>query len=214
MMRILYGRSETSRTTRNAWETTGRIRIFLARVLLGASAAFVLLAAQPSGSLQDVFSQGERLEFRLIWLGIDGGNATMTIAPVPDDATKYRITSLAETSRSFARFYKVRDEIESVVSRESFSTQRYRKHLQEGKRVREDDTTVDETRHVASRKRDDVVNFPVPPRVLGPLSIVFHIRSLDLTPGKTYAFEMLSDGKVYPVTVKVLDREVIRTDAG
>jgi hypothetical protein len=184
------------------------------RTLLGALVLLLLPAAEPGNYLQGAFSHGEKLDFSLTWLGIDGGNATMSIAPVADDVTKYRMTSLAQSNRSFARIFKVHDEIESVVSRETFSTLQYRKHLQEGKRVKEDDTSVDETRHVATRKRQDAVDFPVPSQVFDPLSLIFHIRALELSPGKTYHFELMSDGKVYPVTVSVLGREVVRTEAG
>ncbi|HEX3107994.1 MAG TPA: DUF3108 domain-containing protein, partial [Thermoanaerobaculia bacterium] len=99
-------------------------------------ALFVLVAAAllslgAGNPLTQVYIAGETLDYDLVWLRISGGGARMTISPADD--TRYRLTSIGKSSKSFARIYSVRDEIETLVSRDTFTTLHYRKMLKEGR---------------------------------------------------------------------------------
>lgn len=178
--------------------------------LFAAIIAASVIATPPATAVQQAFVEGETLDYNLTWLKVTGGTARMTIAP-QDDAT-YRITSVAKTSPSFSRFFKVRDEIETTVAREDFSTLRYVKHLDEdGDRHRE--VTVIED-GVATRTRRKVKKVRVPRPVMDPISVIYHLRTLDLSPGKAYDLELISDGKRYTVHAKVVRREKVQTPAG
>ena len=162
------------------------------------------------------FTAGETLDFDLTWIAISGGSLRMTIAPQPGDATHYRITSVAQSNKSFARIYSVRDEIASYVNRADFSTVRYEKHLVEGGKHKDDSTTIDEASKLATRRRPgkDTEQVAVPRPVFDPLSLVYHLRDLDLTPGKVYHFNIFADGKLYVLEATVGNRETLDTPAG
>jgi hypothetical protein len=162
------------------------------------------------------FTAGETLDFNLTWIAISGGSLRMTIAPDPGDATRFRITSIAASNKSFARIYSVRDEIRSYVSRRDFSTIRYEKHLAEGGKHRDDSSTIDEKRKIATRIRPgkDTEHVSVPRPVFDPLSLVYHLRDLDLTPGKVHRFSVFADGKLYTLEAVVKERQVLDTPAG
>ncbi len=162
------------------------------------------------------FTAGETLDFDLTWLALTGGSLRMTIAPQPGDATHYRLTSIASSNKSFAVIYSVRDEIASYVNRSDFSTVRYEKHLKEGGKRRDDSTVVDETAKMATRKRrgKDDESIPVPRPVFDPLSLVYHLRDLDLSPNKVNRFTVFADGKVYSLEARVTGRETLDTPAG
>lgn len=159
--------------------------------------------------MQSVYNTGETLDYELSWSSVSGGAARMTIAPI--DANRYRITSVAKSGSFFSRFFKVRDEIESIVGSDDFSTLQYHKMLQEGSKRKDELTVVDERHHVAIRKGKAV---PVPDPVFDPISLMYYVRGLDLTPGRTHEFTIVADGKVYKVSAVVGDRETIGTPYG
>lgn len=162
--------------------------------------------------MEETFTAGETLDYTVTWMKVTGGTARMTIAPLGEERDRYRITSVAKSSGSLGKLFKIRDEIETIVAREDFSTLVYRKNLDErGDRMKE--TTVIED-GVASRTRQRVRRVPVPRPVLDPISVIYHFRTLDLTPGKSYDVTLYADLKLYNVHAKVMRREVITTPAG
>ncbi|HEX7191787.1 MAG TPA: DUF3108 domain-containing protein [Thermoanaerobaculia bacterium] len=178
-------------------------------------ALFVLIAAAllslgAGNPLTQVYIEGETLDYDLVWLRIAGGGARMTIAPVDD--TRYRLTSIGKSSKSFARFYSVRDEIESFVSRDTFSTLHYRKMLKEGGKSKDETTVVDPASHIATRRGDEFI--PVPPIIFDPLSLIYYMRGLPLKVGEVFRFTIIADGKLRDVEAHVVRGEPVETEAG
>ncbi|HEX8411832.1 MAG TPA: DUF3108 domain-containing protein [Thermoanaerobaculia bacterium] len=178
--------------------------------LFAAIIAASLIATPPATAVQQTFLEGETLDYNLTWLKVTGGTARMTIAPHGDSS--YRITSVAKSSPSFSRFFKVRDEIETTVAREDFSTLRYVKHLDEDGDKHSEVTVIEDG--IATRTRKKVKKVRVPRPVMDPISVIYHLRTLDLSPGKAYELELISDGKRYTVHAKVIRREKVQTPAG
>lgn len=174
--------------------------------------AAILAAAQvvAPNPVQQKFVEGETLDYNLTWLKITGGTARMTISASGEEI--YRITSVARSSPSFSRIFKVRDEIETTIARNDFSTLRYVKRLDEdGDKIEEVTVIEDGT---ATRTRKKVKKVKVPRPVFDPISLIYHLRTLDLTPGKHYEFEIIADGKMYSVRAVSVRREKITTPAG
>jgi hypothetical protein len=108
--------------------------------------------------------------------------------------------------------FRVHDEIETVVSRADFSTLRYTKRLDE-----QDDKIVEVTNvenGVATRKRKKIKQVHVPRLVYDPISVIYYLRTVDLSPGKSHELTVLADGKVYNVHAHVIRRETLQTPAG
>ena len=170
-------------------------------------------AAEP---VDAIFVQGETLDYSLTWLKLSGGSARFTIGLAPGAPDRFRITSIAQTSSGFARFYKVRDEIISFVDRVLFTTLGYEKHLREGRSRKDDVTIVDRMHGVITRKRagkpDKVVHTTEP--VFDPISLIYQFRRLDLKPGTHVHFNVTGDGKLYAVDADVTERETITTPLG
>lgn len=157
------------------------------------------------------FLSGETLDYEVKWLKITGGTARMTVSVVPDE--RIRITSVAKSSPSFSRFFKVRDEIETVVGRNDFSTLSYIKKLDEDGDKHQEITHIENG--VATRtKKSKTKRVEVPRPVYDPISLIYHLRTRDLTVGKKHDFTVIADGKVYNVHASVVRRETITTPAG
>lgn len=178
------------------------------RALLAIAALFVLSAA--TNPLTQVYIDGETLDYDLVWLKITGGSARMTISPLDDH--RYRLSSIGKSSSKFSRIFKVRDQIATVVTRDTFSTLNYRKTLDEGGDKTDRYTEVNPTTHVATHRGDEFLQ--VPPIVFDPLSLVYYMRGFDLTPGQTLQFPILAEGKLKDVEATVLNKEQITTPAG
>ncbi|MEK6375360.1 MAG: DUF3108 domain-containing protein [Acidobacteriota bacterium] len=175
--------------------------------------ATVASAAEP---VDQLFVKGETLDYTLTWLGISGGSARFTIGLAPGAPDRFRITSIARSSSGFARIFRVRDEIQSFVDRELFTTIGYEKHLNERGKKKDDLTIVDREKGISIRRRpgklDQVV--PVDGPLFDPLSLIYQFRRLDLRPGNHVHFMVVADGKLYAVDADVTQRETLTTPVG
>jgi len=180
------------------------------------AALLVAATAQAAEPVDALFVQGETLDYSLKWLSFSGGTARFTISLAPGAPDRFRITSLAQSSSGFARIYKVRDEITSLVDRVMFTTISYEKHLDEGGKKKNDAMLVDAAHGTATRRRpnkpDKVV--PIDGPVFDPLSLIYQFRRLPLRPGDHVHFMVVADGKLYAVDADVKARETITTPAG
>ena len=182
------------------------------KTLLAILAAAAMLAAEPAAPIEETFLNGETLDYTVTWMKVTGGTARMTIAPLGEDKTRYRVTSVVRSGGSIGRLFKVRDEIESIIDRSDFSTLRYTKRLDERGDKELEITTIEDG--VASRKREKIKRLSVPRPILDPFSVIYHCRTLELAPGKSYDLTLLSDMKLYTVSARVVRREQIQTPAG
>jgi hypothetical protein len=181
----------------------------LAAVKLAATAP--QLEAPAPDPVLSRFQEGETLDYTLRWLKVTGGTARMTVSTLEDPA-RYRITSVAHSSPGFSRIFKVRDQIETVVDRRDFSTLRYVKRLDEDGDKMEETTVIEDG--IAVRTRKKVRKTRVPRPIMDPISVIYHLRTLELTPGKTYPLELIADGKLYTVHADVLRVEKVETPIG
>ncbi|HYI10980.1 MAG TPA: DUF3108 domain-containing protein [Thermoanaerobaculia bacterium] len=189
------------------------MKLLLAAVLAAAiSAPSAPVEEVPLEGVEQVFAAGETLDYTVTWMKVTGGTGRMTIAPTGEEKDRYRITSVVKSSGSLGKIFKIRDEIETVVSRSDFSTLRYTKNLNERGDKMFEVTVIEDG--VATRTRQKVRKLPVPRPILDPISVIYHFRKLDLTPGKTYDITLYADLKLYTVHAKVLRRETITTPAG
>lgn len=172
--------------------------------------AFALLSLGAANPLTQVYIDGETLDYELVWLRISGGLARMTIAPADD--TSYRLTSIGKSSKSFSRFYAIRDEIETFATRDTFSTLHYRKRLREGSNRKDETTVIDPATHIATRRGDE--HIAVPPIVFDPLSLIYYMRGFPLAVGSILRFTIIADGKLRDVEAHVTRRETLDTGAG
>jgi hypothetical protein len=175
--------------------------------------ALLLLAAAPA-PVEQAFTDGETLDYNLHWMKVAGGTGRMTIQPVAGAPGQLRITSVARSTPGFARVFRFRDEIETIIRKSDFSTLQYHKKLDERGRKKDELTTIAENGLATRIKGSKVRKFKVPQPILDPMSVNYFLRTLDLSPGKVHELELLADGKLYTVHAQVLRRETITTPAG
>lgn len=159
------------------------------------------------------FGVGEKLVFAMHYGLISAGDATLEIRNIAiiDSMPCYRIVSDARTNEFFSAFYKVRDRYESYMDTTELYSRRYEKHIREGSFKRDEVVLFDQDAHTATYK-DKVV--PIAPRTQDILSAFYYIRTLPLEVGKDVSMANHTDGKNYPLIIRVHRRERVTVDAG
>jgi hypothetical protein len=159
------------------------------------------------------FGQGEKLVFSVQYGLVTAGEASLEVRNLAtlEGRPCYRIVSDARTNDFFSKFYTVRDRYESYMDTTELYSLRYEKHIREGKFKRDEVVDFDQTRHRAKYK-DKVV--PIPPRSQDVLSALYYVRTLPLEVGQSISLANHTDGKNYPLVIKVHGRERVKVDAG
>jgi hypothetical protein len=159
------------------------------------------------------FGAGERLSFDIGYGFINAGSATMEVADLIEYTGRpaYRIVTTAESNKFFSSFYPVSDRVETIMDAVGMFSWGFEKILKEGKYRAERKYAIDQINHMVVDKNDTIT---VPSYVQDALSALYFIRTQPLTVGKALFIDNFTDGKNYPLEVKVHRKEKIKTKAG
>jgi hypothetical protein len=180
------------------------------------SVPIVDLAAEGIDSLLPEFvgyGVGERLVYSVQYGIVNAGEAVLEIRNIAvlDGKPVYCIVSDARTNDVFSVFYKVRDRFLSFMDTTDLVSLRYEKHLREGKFKADLAVVFDQKQHKATYRDKEV---PIAPRTQDVLSAMYYSRTLPLKVGNSFALANHTDGKNYPLVVKVLGEERVTVEAG
>ena len=159
------------------------------------------------------FGEGEKFVYSVEYGIVSAGEATLEIRNIAeiDGRPCYHIVSDARTNDVFSVFFKVRDRYESFMDTVDLVSLRYEKHIREGKFKRDTEVDFDQKRHRAIYADREM---PIAPRTQDILSAMYYVRTLPLEVGQSIALANHTDGKNYPLLVKVHRRERVTVDAG
>lgn len=159
------------------------------------------------------FGPGEKFVYSVQYGIISAGEATLEVrnVSVVDGIPAYNIVSNARTNDVFSVVFKVRDRFVSLMDTTNLESVRYEKHLREGKFKRDELVRFDQKLHRAYYEDKEV---PIAPRTQDVLSSMYYVRTLPLKVGQSIALANHTDGKNYPLMVKVLREERVTVDAG
>jgi hypothetical protein len=195
-----------------------RIASLLVVPLLALLASALALPSRadtaPPAELPLPFAPGEELRFTVKFGPVRAGEARLSVhgPETVDGQVAYRFRSTAESSRFFSTFFPVKDRVESVWSVDLRLPLRFEKHIREGKYAKDAGMRFDH-----GQKRATYTNgksFPFPEGSQDVLSAFYFVRSQPLAPGMLLVVPNHTDGKNYPVQVRVLRRETVTVPAG
>jgi len=167
----------------------------------------------------DTWGPGERLVFSVEYGIIKAGTATLSVTgPVDHEGLlAYRITAEARSNPAFSSFFEVRDVNEALLDIVQLHSLTYMKSLQEGDYSNSEEMYFDQEAGFAyypDEDDPDLAVMPIPPHALDVLSAFFYARTRELVPGENFSIDVHVDNDNYPMEVRVLGRERIRTRAG
>lgn len=184
------------------------------------AAAALLSMAPPAAACPDspALAVGERLTFKISWLGIPAGTATLAVEEQAEVGGRLaaRIVSTARSNDFVDVFYKVRDRAESVFDCEGRYSRRFLLRSREGRRRRERVYTFDlagQEVRVEQPGRGER-RFPLPGPVQDPLSSLYVIRTEPLEVGRSIVLSAFEGERRWDLEVQVLRRERVRVPAG
>ncbi len=185
--------------------------------LIGAVILFLCQSATVANAEEKVpFSVGEKLTFRVIYLALPAGMATLEVKAITNWEQKevYQLVATAQSSALFSLFYRVKDRVESLIDTSSFLPYQFEKHQEEGNYRNHEVTTFNRDENIAvtvdaegKECNPEGSSVSVPGDVQDALSSFYHLRRQRLEVGKSVFVNVNADEKNYQVEVKVLKKE-------
>lgn len=159
------------------------------------------------------FGTNEMLKFDINYGFINAGTATMEVLNLIEYENRpcYQILTTATSNSFFSSFYKVEDSVESIVDAVGMFSWHFKKKLREGKYKSDRKYSFDQRNNQVIYNEDTIA---VPSFVQDVLSLMYYIRTQELTPDKSIFADNFTDGKHYSIEVKVIKRERITVEAG
>jgi len=201
-----------------------RILMHLILVLLFCNSG---IQAQQLSS-QKAFKRGEQLDYRVHYGLIDAGEATIRVT---HDTLKfgsrktYHVVGTGSTQNAFDWFFKVRDRYDSWMDEETLLPHFFLRRVDEGGFIINQDyrflhtsNKVNVKRSGTDKKRNtEGADFEIPQATHDIISAFYYARSLDLAgikPGEVVTVQTFFDEELFPMKVKFVGRETIKTRAG
>lgn len=164
---------------------------------------------------------GEQLKYGLYYSFIKAGTAYIKTRGVTaiNGRQAYVIQTTAFSASVIDPFFKVRDVNYSWLDAENFYSLGYSQSVREGNYKRDEWLAFDypaNTYYGELQKKADprTVSGPLSAPVLDMLTSLYFVRAQKLTPGQDVVFDIVNREKQYPLIVKVLKKETIKTAAG
>jgi len=172
--------------------------------------------AAVSSAARNPFSAGERLSYDVSWADFIVA-AELIIETDPrrsfDGVDGYHVTTQARTVGLVSGLaLKVNDVYESFISAATLQPFRAEKRSRHGKKQTQSSVTIDQGKHTAQLAAGRTLEIPEDTYDLAGL--LFAIRGMDLTLGKTRTMTLLEDDKLYTIKVQPESREKVTTPAG
>jgi len=124
------------------------------------------------------------------------------------------VVGLGYTNSSFDWFYKVRDKYESYIDEDAILPWLFIR------RVREGGYSLDQNQiynHYKNTVDSDGKNFDVPDNVQDMMSAFYYARTMDFSnakEGDIFEFPCFVDDEVWPLKMKYMGKETIKSDVG
>jgi hypothetical protein len=162
------------------------------------------------------FPVGERLNYDVSWSDfIVAGELTVETKDRRsfDGVDGLHVSAQAQSVGVVsALVYKVNDLYESFLNAATLQPFRAEKHSRRGKKREQSSMTIDQQRRTA--RLSDGRTMEIPQNTYDLAGLLYAIRAMDLTQGKSQNFNLLEDEKLYAISVEPEGQEKVTTRAG
>jgi hypothetical protein len=162
------------------------------------------------------FIVGERLEYEVSWSSfIVAGELVLETKErrAFDGVDGFHVSAQAQSVGLVnLTVLKVKDNYESFINAATLQPFRAEKDSRRGKKRQQASVLLDQQNGKATLENGNLLQIPQGTYDLA--SLLYAIRTMDLTQGKSQQFTLLEDGKLYNLTAQVAGREKIITRTG
>lgn len=165
----------------------------------------------------EAFKRGEKLTYRMHYGFINAGEVVMHVMEenkLIGGRSTLHIIGIGETNSSFDLFYKVRDRYESYIDEKAIIPWLFIRRVQEGGYKLSENLIFNNYKGTVDR---DGQIFQVPENVQEMTSAFYYARTIDFTnakPGDIFEFPCFVDKEVWPLKIKYIGKETIKSDIG
>jgi hypothetical protein len=201
--------------------------IVLFSLILGIFGAFSLdntTKKKDKTSLREVnqtsFKKGEYLEYDVSYGFFDAATATLEIKPETENINGRRTMHVIGKGRSNGAlrwFFKVDDQYETYLDEEAMLPWKFVRHVREGGYALDRSIHFDHYENKATVFQKDTKNYLVKPNSQDLLSAFYYARTLELRDakiGQEFVINTFFDREMYPLKIKYLGKEEIKTSLG
>jgi len=187
-------------------------------VCLAGLTGFFLAAAvaePPADGLP--FQAGEKLTYRISWSNIvEAGSAELSATAEDGRPNSLRLQAKALTSAAVSANYPFKDDFVSHFDTVVRAPWLYEKNFTERKRIVRDRVTFNQAQRTAlfTNSRNQSKQMPIELGTQDPVSSLYALRGLGLTPGMHVSFPVLDGGTQYIVEARVVEAELITIKLG
>jgi hypothetical protein len=198
-------------------------------LILFCFSAGLLTANNPPTEVKDLaFKRGEVLKYRVHYGLIDAGEAIVEVNEKKETFNNRSVFHVIGHGRSlgaFNFFFKVRDRYDSFIDEETLLPHLFIRRVDEGGFIINQDYTFNHQKNTVKAKRTgtdqgrniDGKLFEIPPHTQDILSAFYYARSLDLSTykvGDIISLNTFFDEEIFPLQMKIIGRETVKTKAG
>ena len=163
---------------------------------------------------------GEELKYGIYYSFIKAGTAYIKNRGLTtvNGRPAYLLQTTAFSATVIDAFFKVRDVNYSWLDAETFYSLGYLQSVREGGYKRDEWLIFDYPRQlfygeIQKKEEPRIISGELPMKVLDMLSSLYFVRAQKLEPGQDIVFDIINREHQYPLIVKVLGKETIKTDA-
>ena len=162
------------------------------------------------------FSVGEKLEYEVSWSNfLVAGELTLETKARTniDGVDSYHVNATAQSVGLVnLTVMKVKEVYDSFINSSTLQPLRAEKNSRRGKKRAQGAIQLDQKNGKATLEDGRVVEIPQGTYDLA--SLLYAIRAIDFTPGRSHNFTLIEDGKLYDLSVTVEGRENLTTRTG
>jgi len=165
----------------------------------------------------EAFKRGEKLTYRMHYGFINAGEMVMEVTEenkLIGGRSTFHVVGTGQTNSSFDLFFKVRDRYETYIDEKAIVPWLFIRRVQEGGYKLNQNQIFN---HYKKTVDSDGKIFEVPENVQEMISAFYFARTLDFSTakeGEVFEFPCFVDDEVWPLKIRYMGKETIKTDIG
>jgi len=176
---------------------------------------------QPADTLRKIkneaFKRGEKLKYRMHYGFINAGEVIIQILDENKQIggrNTFRAVGIGYTNSTFDWFFKVRDRFESYIDEEAMVPWLFIRRCNEGGYIINQNQIYN---HYKNTVDSDGKILDIPDNIQDMVSAFYYARTIDFSnakEGDIFEFQCFVDNEVWPMKIKYIGRETIKSDIG
>ena len=154
---------------------------------------------------------GEEYKYDVLFGPFKLGKASLKTekSEIINNEDTYHFQFIVKTSKLGDQLYKIRDEINTWISKNDLSLIKQEKNIREKNFRRQSTTTINNNIAITNDKE-----YMLPGKVIDPYGLIMIMRDINIPKNSSKKFLTIDEGKVREIEIKNIGGERIRTPAG